>query len=388
MKAFGQNYEKHPNYIIQYPIGTNQMIIPQISNSNLIYTGYNSVPIQNNCQVNAIYSPAQISNQNIIIPKPIQSFNVNQVLPLNNPSSNLNQNVANLENNISQMKKNIITSKMNNESYTGHKPIPVKLVNKTIKSICKIIVSINNKTHSGTGFFMKVSNSLKFLITNYHVISPEIVNQNITIETWNNKKIKLNCYGRYIIYMKAPKDITAIEIKESDEIYKDLEFLNYDSNYNQDGYKIYNNVDIFSIEHPLGEDASTASGKIIGIDGFEFIHDISTDDGSSGCPIILLFDNINIILVIGIHKNSDNKNNNGGTFIGELINEINKDLTKNKNNIKNEELNKIKENRKIKPINQIDLNNDNSLMNEGYIPYSCIPKLEKNDLSFNCFEEK
>ena len=67
MKAFGQNYEKQPNYIIQYPIGTNQIIIPQISNSNLIYTGYNPVPIQNNCQVNAIYSPVQISNQNIIM---------------------------------------------------------------------------------------------------------------------------------------------------------------------------------------------------------------------------------------------------------------------------------------------------------------------------------
>ena len=394
MKAFGQNYEKHPNYIIQYPMGTNQIIIPQISNSNLIITGYNSVAIQNNCQVNAIYNPAQISNQNIIIQKPIQSFNVNQVLPLNNLSSHLKQNITNLENNISQMKINkLITSKMKNESYTGHKPIPVKLVNKTIKSICKIIVNINNKTHSGTGFFMKVSNSLKFLITNYHVIYPELIKQNIDLEIWNKKSMKLELERRYTKFINQPKDITAIEIKESDEIYKEIVFLNYDRNYIE-GYSIYKNVDVFTIEHPLGKSAASASGKILRIDDNEFCHDISTDVGSSGCPIILLNNNMNLIQVIGIHKNSDKKNKiNFGTFIGDIISEINKDFMKHKNykfNLALTEYPKIYSTKcpidnSVKEAKAQIKNNDNYIIAEIYIKKE---KMNDNIRIINSYEER
>ena len=56
-----------------------------------------------------------------------------------------------------------------------------------------------------------------------------------------------------------------------------------------------------------------------------FYHNISTANGSSGSPIILLNRNINVILVIGIHKDADMKQRiNGRTFIGEIINELNK----------------------------------------------------------------
>ena len=85
----------------------------------------------------------------------------------------------------------------------------------------------------------------------------------------------------------------------------------------------------------------------------EFDHNISTDKGSSGCPIILLNNNINLIQVIGIHKEGDKKHNiNGGTFIGEIFN---KDLNKENSsktinnyiiaeiNIKEEDINKKKE---------------------------------------------
>ena len=96
-----------------------------------------------------------------------------------------------------------------------------------------------------------------------------------------------------------------IEIKESDNIYKDNEFIDYDINYINRGYKIYENVDIFSIEHPYGDNAACAGGKIVKINEYEFDHDIPTDYGSSGCPIILLNNNINSIQVIGIHKEGD-----------------------------------------------------------------------------------
>jgi len=98
---------------------------------------------------------------------------------------------------------------------------------------------------------------------------------------------------------------------------------------------MYKNIDIFSIEHPFGKEAVCASGSIINIfNNFEFYHNISTDTGSSGSPIILLNNNPNSIQVIGIHKNRDEKLKlNGGIFIGEIFKEINTDdNTKNNNN--------------------------------------------------------
>ena len=224
------------------------------------------------------------------------------------------------------------------ELFTGHKPIPIKIANKIMNSICKITVEINGKISSGTGFFMNISDKLKYLITNYHIINPKLINVNIEIEIWNNKKIKLNLHNRIIKYSQKPIDISAIEIKNSDEIYNYVECLGYDRNYII-GYTQYINADVFSIEHPNGYDASCASGIVLKVNNFEFDHNIPTDNGSSGCPILLLSNNINLVKVIGIHKNSDYKNKvNGGTFIGELIRNINNDngfnnISYNNNNI-------------------------------------------------------
>ena len=142
--------------------------------------------------------------------------------------------------------------------------------------------------------------------------------------------MKLKLKNRYTKYLERPRDITMIEIKETDDIYKDVEFLIYDLNCINTRYQLYKNIDVFSIEHPCGKDASSASGTIINIYEYEFDHNIATDKGSSGCPIILLNNNINMIQVIGIHKEGDkNKKINGGTFIGEIFNkDLNKELKK------------------------------------------------------------
>ena len=192
---------------------------------------------------------------------------------------------------------------------------------------------------------MNCSDSLKCLMTNYHIINPSVENENIEIEIHNKKKMKLKFKNRYTKYLKRPKDIAMIEIKESDEIYKDIIFLSYDLNCIKTNYPLYKDVDVFSIEHPYGEDASCASGTIINIYEYGFDHNISTDKGSSGCPIILLNNNINLIQVIGIHKEGDNEENiNGGTFIGEIINYINKNCINIDNNIDDNNLNKEKNN--------------------------------------------
>ena len=62
--------------------------------------------------------------------------------------------------------------------------------------------------------------------------------------------------------------------------------------------------------------------KIVNVDDYEFDHDIPTDKGSSGCPILLLNNNMNSIQVIGVHKGANySKQLNIGTFIGEILND-------------------------------------------------------------------
>lgn len=120
--------------------------------------------------------------------------------------------------------------------------------------------------------------------------------------------------------------------------------------------------------------------KIIDIDGFEFYHNISTKKGSSGSPVILLNNNINIIQVLGIHKLADHRKQlNCGTFIGEIltgniINNLDNVVVDNNNmvvnNFKNNKGNNTPNN-KLKNGKEdntnILLNNKNLKKNNNYI---------------------
>ena len=268
------------------------------------------------------------------------------------------------------------------EMCLGHKPIPMKIANKIMNSICKITIKKEGGIIYGTGFFMNISDSQQYLITNFHIINPSVINEDIEIEIWNHKKMHLNIINRDIKYIKKPKDITVIEIKKTDPIFNDVYILDYDTTYINKGYKIYKNTDIFSIEHPYGDDASCASGTVVEIDDYEFDHNVSTDNGSSGCPILLLNNNINLVKVIGIHKNADTeKNINGGTFIGEIFKEIK--IKKEVNKETNERLIEIKFCSTDKVINYPiickDTDNFLKLKEKLYLEY---PLLKNN---FNCF---
>ena len=344
--------KKNTNVISTQKMNINEVNIAcnlfQKTKPKATYTEYNPIQIENTHLISQDYNPALMPNTNMVLQKQNKIININQMPVIYSPTQNLNpiivtkgynpnikQNEVNTGNNPIQIiiingitnKSNRIQTNKKDEVKTGNKLVSIDLIVKAQKSICKITFYFNNKRYLGTGFFMKVTDSLKFLITNYHVIAPEFRLKKIQLEIWNKKIINLKLDGCYIKYIEKPRDITAIEIKDLDEINKDIEFLGYDLNYLKDGYKIYNNADIFSIEHPFGQNASYASGSIININGYEFDHNISTSPGSSGSPIILLNNNINLIQVIGIHKSGDEiKGINGGTFIGEIVNEINKDI--------------------------------------------------------------
>ena len=197
------------------------------------------------------------------------------------------------------------TSKTKKEmGIDGNIPIPMDVSNKALKSICKIIIKHNGKKNCATGFFMKISETKKYLITNNHVISQNNINWDIEIEIHNHKTMKLNFNNRDIKYFPGVKDITMIEIKNYDSIYNDIEFLDYDYNY-RTGYNQYKNAIIITIQHPLGKKAFTSSGRIVDVYDNEFDHNITTHGGSSGCPIILYTENENLIQVIGIHKEAN-----------------------------------------------------------------------------------
>ena len=62
----------------------------------------------------------------------------------------------------------------------------------TIKSLSKITEKIpNNQSWIGTGFFLIVSDSVKCLITNYHIIDPKFIDNIVEISVCH-KKFKLN----------------------------------------------------------------------------------------------------------------------------------------------------------------------------------------------------
>lgn len=126
--------------------------------------------------------------------------------------------------------------------------------------------------------------------------------------------------------MLEDKDIAALQIKQNEII--DIHYLQCDLNWTL-CYSKYNDCDILTIGYPRMI-LSTGSGKIKGIFNFKFYHNIPTDYGSAGSPIVL-FHSLN---VIGIHQGRDEKKRlKIGIFIGELIREI------NALNIKNENLN-------------------------------------------------
>ena len=221
--------------------------------------------------------------------------------------------------------------KKNQEEYI---PVPFKLSLEASKCICMISKENNSCSNEGTGFFMKVNASKKYLVTNYNLISQGISNENILLKLSNKKEIKLNLKGRHNRYFQETKDIALIEIKDTDEICKDIKFLTYDLNY-KFGYEIYKNQNVFTVGYSGGE-AFVESGKIVHIKDYEFYHDIPSKSSFCGCPI-MLYDRFNLMLVIGIHKEGNSTYNlNHGTFIADIFGENKEIFINRKKKIKND----------------------------------------------------
>ena len=238
-----------------------------------------------------------------------------------------------------------------NEVDTGHgAQISENASDKLFNSIARIEI----KDNKGTGFFMKThikGKQYKFLCTNYHVISQELVDSKTTFDIYYGKKnnetkktIKLDIDKRFIRCFKIPKDVCIIEIIKTDKIPED-KFLFPDLNY-KNGFDVYKNENFYLAGYPkvdkfIGE-RHISSGKITKIEDFEFNHTLDTRSGSSGSPICL----INNQNIIGIHKGGYNKEHiNYGTFLGIILDELEiDDKTENNKSINKTILNDSAEN--------------------------------------------
>ena len=215
---------------------------------------------------------------------------------------------------------------------------------KVIKSICKLYIKYNDDdglTCIITGFFINISNSLKYLIKYCQFMQKELI-KTIVVEIWNKKTMNLSINERRIISFQEPKDIIAIEIKESDYIYNDIQFLNYDSqsDSNKDNLS-YITKNNFGMIYNNGKHIAYEKVKIVEIKEYEFIYQIMESNIFSGHPIISWNNNINEIKVIGIYTGRDFlKNINYASFIDKIIRDI-IIMNKDSNNKLNIDKNKI-----------------------------------------------
>ena len=290
-----------------------------------------------------------------------------------------------------------IKYKIHNELYPGGiKRISKKIIDEASKSICKI----SFLKMYGTGFFLWTSfNEAKFLITNYHVINRDIINNNIsiTLEIYNKKIFTLNLtnFQNNIQYFEE-HDITVIQINALENLCQSVIFLEVDMNY-INGYNNYLNKDIFTLGYPFGQDIDFSQGTITDIsEDYSFCHNCDTAEGYSGSPIILSSDK----RVIGIHRGGlPEKNTNLGSFLGIIFKKERnyKIINYNDNNFKNKN-NKInlnpnnkkrlftnKLNTNIKKTNHI---RGNYIIGEYYIDESNINKDIKIINSYESEERK
>ena len=233
------------------------------------------------------------------------------------------------------------------------KEVDVSLT-KVAKSICKI--SYGNEC--GTGFLIRLfkdGKELYCLMSNEHVIKEAMIDSKETINVdykFETKliQIKLDSNERFIKY-DPTLDFTVVEVGD---LIKQKYFLLPNIN-NID----YINQKIYIPQYPEGNKLSVSEGKIIKInDSNELVYDASTEDGSSGSPVLLK----NTTEVIGIHKegNKHTRKENYGTLINSIIEFIQSKNNKSKKS--NENISIIKDIQKNeilciydKQENEIDL---------------------------------
>ena len=224
---------------------------------------------------------------------------------------------------------------MKQEKKLNNSPEPVSIsgtktiLNQLMNCICKLNINGAN----GTGFFCKIpfeNNETKvFFMTNYHVLDKNYyeTNNKINLLINDEKEIKtIDLRIKRNTYFNQENDITLIELNENDNINN---FLELDENlFRHNNNILYEHKSLYVLQYPQGGNAAVSYGLLTSLDKYEIKHICSTENGSSGSPIL----NLKTNKVIGIHKEgSINFEFNKGTYLKYILIDF---IQNNKNQIK------------------------------------------------------
>ena len=236
-------------------------------------------------------------------------------------------------------KKQISKKKKDYIPEQNQKARPIEMGNfkrylKKEDAICKLLTDAGR----GTGFICQTKMKdkiMKFLFTNNHILdeSKIKIGSNIKIKDKDDIKIINNRF----VCTNEELDYTCIEIFDNEKFEK---YFIIDHDINCDNpFEEYKDDLIVIMQYPGNKDLSIAEGKIIEFkkdnnDNTYIIHSVSTEQGSSGSPIILSNRNLNII---GIHLGAI-KDYNKAVYFKNVLEDIEKQYS-----------NFIEKNIKIKP---------------------------------------
>ncbi len=207
---------------------------------------------------------------------------------------------------------------------------PIDPIDKTMK-VAKgtVKIELSNDKGLASGFFLQLKRNNKnfyCLMTNAHVVNEDMIKnkEKIKIKYDIEEKelnLELNEEERIInCYKDFGYDISIIEIIPKDEIKDKTYFLEPNTADCDD----FIEKEIQIIQFPEGKMLSLSKGKITGklkTHDDMFFHEASTENGSSGSPIVLKNDD----RVLGIHKGAiEGKKKNVGIFIKTIIESLNK----------------------------------------------------------------
>ena len=222
------------------------------------------------------------------------------------------------------------------------KPISLQKQKDITRQMEKCICKIHKNGNNGTGFFAQIpykNSQIGVLITNNHVLGENDIQSNKTITFSINNVIKdFKIGNERKKYTSTKYDTTIIEIKESDELKNNIEYLEIDDanlQYikksdkppsNETLNNLYKNESLYTLNYLGGNEIFLSYGFFMKITDSIIYHKCSTDYGSSGSPLLSLENN----KLIGVHygHSINNFQFNLGTLIAFPIIEF--------QNIKNE----------------------------------------------------
>jgi len=191
--------------------------------------------------------------------------------------------------------------------------------------MCKIHILKNGKSGTGTGFFCSLKHSNLnlniVLLTNNHVLDEDNLKEGNVIEYECGNEIinQIKITKERRVFTNKDLDYSCIEIFDNDKI---LNYFEINDDIMNGNFEKIIKSDIFILQYPKGGEISFSQGNIIKIIEDRIIHSASTEEGSSGSPIILRNNQYNY-KICGIHfGGNESKNCNFATTLNKIINDI------------------------------------------------------------------